>query len=339
MAKTPRQRSTRSKTATKGGTRQRPTLKKKVAATPEAQLTPQAATAVPASRRGLTVLFIGDAARAEFQPTFLRLQQAAAVSLVADVRQACARLTDWTPNLVIVAQSYPGELSPQRLAQLRDVAGSAAIVLAEGPCAAGEGRSGPKFDNLWRIDWHTAPARFAMGLQAVRSGQTPWWELAPDAPVDEPAAATRGGRKATPRAKPVDHEHPRIGVVFSAERECSRLLADLVHEFDLEPLELQRGFGSASDQSLPRLHGVRIALWDLAELPDDADLEAAAARLVESVALAPVLAILQDARPEALAALERGGITGAIARPFDLSLLRWELAQALDAEARSSAIR
>jgi DNA-binding NarL/FixJ family response regulator len=126
----------------------------------------------PSSSR-LRTLWLGDPARVEFAATAevlsresdcirSSLDQAESAGADTPIHHAC--------DLIVVAESFPDELSAFVVARLRSRHPAARWVRVVGPWCDGEVRSASPPPATLRIAWHRAPHWFARQFQRLRAG-------------------------------------------------------------------------------------------------------------------------------------------------------------------------
>lgn len=139
--------------------------------------------------RPMRILYIGNSQTLDFQPARRRLLSAAARSeccLVeeAGITAAITRLTrclheedDLPPDLVLVAQSRPGELAAADLDPLRRLAPLAIVVVILGNWCEGEGRRTSPLPGAVRIPWHRFGPEWSRHQECWRQHRCSAWEL------------------------------------------------------------------------------------------------------------------------------------------------------------------
>jgi hypothetical protein len=115
------------------------------------------------------------------------LRAAANVWRTADAGQASEALVEGriSPDLIVVAQSYPGQFSEPRIARLRQLAPVARVLGVMGSWCEGEMRSGAPWPASARVYWHQWPARGRRELAQFARGRSCAWALPPTATEEE----------------------------------------------------------------------------------------------------------------------------------------------------------
>jgi hypothetical protein len=135
----------------------------------------------------ITVVLVGDTDRAEFREACASLEALGDTTTVPDLDAAAERLIDapLPPDLIVLAQSRPGEFSSPGVDRLRALAPLARMVALLGSWCEGETRSGRPLPGVIRIYWHQWLPRLAQELDRIRCGRCPTWGLPATAGDDE----------------------------------------------------------------------------------------------------------------------------------------------------------
>jgi CheY-like chemotaxis protein len=140
----------------------------------------------------ISVLFVGQAERREFVETRDVLTQAANLGVAPNPEAAEALLAceSFAPEVIVLAEAYPGQFAPAAVDRLRTAAPLARIVALLGSWCEGETRSGRPTPGAIRLYWHQARPRVAQELQHVAAGQVSSWSLPATATEEERLLAT-----------------------------------------------------------------------------------------------------------------------------------------------------
>jgi CheY-like chemotaxis protein len=135
----------------------------------------------------LHMLFIGDGDRAEFREARRSLDALGWVAAFADVKSAMETLVagNTSPDVIVVAQAYPGQLSHAEVDGLRRFAPLARVIALLGSWCEGEMRSGKPLCGVIRIYWHQWPARSGRELRRLLEGRGSAWTLPVTATEEE----------------------------------------------------------------------------------------------------------------------------------------------------------
>ena len=132
------------------------------------------------------VFFLGNSAWPEFQAAVAAIERCADLTVARDVDAAAAAMEAGrtTPDLLVIAQVYPGEFSPDAVDRLRRLAPLAPVVGLLGSWCEGEMRSGQPWPGSARVYWHQWPARCRRELLRIAEGANSVWTL-PATATDE----------------------------------------------------------------------------------------------------------------------------------------------------------
>ncbi len=142
--------------------------------------------------QSISVLFVGQAERREFVEARDTLVSAANVWMTPHLEAAEALLLGeaWTPEVIVLAEAYPGQFAPAAIDRLRSVAPLARVVALLGSWCEGETRTGRPTPGTVRLYWHQARPRVAQELARVAAGEASSWSLPPTATDEERLLAT-----------------------------------------------------------------------------------------------------------------------------------------------------
>ncbi len=121
----------------------------------------------------IQILVIGDIHRTEFRESASCLKRSGVVEIAADVETARAALTQGriAPEVIVVAQSFPGQFSHEAIDRLRRAAPLARILGLMGSWCEGEMRSGRPWPATARLYWHQWPARCRRQFRCLAVGK------------------------------------------------------------------------------------------------------------------------------------------------------------------------
>jgi CheY-like chemotaxis protein len=127
----------------------------------------------------LSILFLGDAKRPEFCEARAGLDRWGAVADFGDAAAAAEALVEnrVSPDVLVVAQAFPGQFSHEAIDRLRRLAPLARVLGLMGSWCEGEMRSGAPWPATVRTYWHQWPARCGRELQSLAAGQSCSWAL------------------------------------------------------------------------------------------------------------------------------------------------------------------
>jgi hypothetical protein len=135
----------------------------------------------------LSILFLGDPHRPEFQQARASLDRWGAVTEFADADTATAALGEGNvaADVIVVAQAFPAQFSHRAIDGLRRAAPLARVLGLMGSWCEGETRSGSPWPATARTYWHQWPARCNRQLHRLATGETCSWALPPTATDEE----------------------------------------------------------------------------------------------------------------------------------------------------------
>ncbi|MDY0165102.1 MAG: response regulator [Thermoguttaceae bacterium] len=259
----------------------------------------------------LSILLLGQTRRNEFRESVATLEHCGRVTTVSCAAEAEELLSrdDFAADLIVAAQSFPGEITGQAVDRLRRLAPVARVVGLLGSWCEGEMRSGEPWPAAVRAYWHQWPDRCAAELERIQSNRPAAWSL--------PATATEEERLLLESSDPLP-----TGAGLIAVRSRSFEMADWLCEACR-----RQGYATVwlDRRRIPRIEGAAAALLDMADAgPDDlAELEALAAQLRP----APVLALMHFPRTQDVRNAARNGAAGVLSKPVQLEDLFSRLAR------------
>ncbi len=267
-----------------------------------------------------SVLLIGDASRPEFDQPCLGLASWGRLEAVEDIQAALPRLAGGrlAPDVIVVAQAYPGQFSCKAIDGLRRAAPLARVVGLMGTWCEGEMRTGNPWPAAVRIYWHQASPRFHRELAELSGARGGSWAL--------PVTAAEEERLLLDAERPV--------------RERPGLIAIHTDRFAMEDwlsAACRRRGGSTAWLRPPRparVEGATAAIYDgpPGHRPSFDELRHLAAMLgrLPSGQPVPILALLDFPRfSEQYQAIEAGAAT-VLSKPVHLDDLYWHLDRLAD---------
>lgn len=271
------------------------------------------------SMNSTSVLFIGDADWPEFRQVHRWLSEEVQLMTVADLAAAVdAILRDsLEPQLIVLAERWPGEFSPAALNRLRRSAPLARISELLGSWCDGTSRSGDKPSGTLRHYWHQWLARLVPEFAKAAAGECPIWGL--------PATATDEERllALVPPPRPsVDRGLLAIRTV------CEESAGSLASAAASEGFSTVRIYGPRT----PHVTGIRATIWVATP-----GAEHEVAELVKWRTIAgdgPIVAVVSFPRIEDCNRLLEAGAAVVVSQPFWLDDLFGQLRGLLDGNRR-----
>ena len=250
-----------------------------------------------------SMLLIGDFEQPEFRAASELLVGRAPLRRALRPEQALAecRAADEFPDLIVLAQSRPGEFDLAALHGLRRWAPLARVIAILGSWCAGETRSGTPLAGVVRLYWHEAPAYLARELERQRSGKSPAWGL--------PVTATEFDSVAPADFEPDTHAARTIAI-HSASSELANWLDRACRAWGYAAIWFQPG-------STPALENTAAVILDAWRL-DDAELAD-----MHAWASVPRMVLLDFPHWEDRQRAIQAGARVVLAKPLRLDDLRW----------------
>ena len=305
----------------------------------------------------LSILLLGDTDRTEFHDARASLDRWAAVHEFAETDAAAAALAraEIVPDVIVVAQAFPGQFSHEAIDGLRRLAPLARILGLMGSWCEGELRSGSPWPATMRAYWHQWPVRCQREFLRLSEGQSGSWALPPTATEEERLLAdvvpfpfgraaqeslpspfgraaggegcrnrsNRFGAASKPALTPTLSQRERgpiIGRGLVVIRSPSLEMADW-----LSAACRRRGLATLWQRapSADRVTGAAAAIFDGSDLAGDeyADLQ----RLAAALKPAPVVALLAFPRAEHHRRALSAGAAAVLSKPLALEDLFWQI--------------
>ncbi len=135
----------------------------------------------------ISILLVGNTDRREFRRSGAVLDELGRVVAAADADSAHAVLAGGriVPDLIVVAQAYPGQFTTESIDRLRRLAPLARVLGLLGSWCEGETRSGEPWPAAIRIYWHQWLPRVATEIADLREGVCSTWALPMTASEEE----------------------------------------------------------------------------------------------------------------------------------------------------------
>ena len=128
---------------------------------------------------GLTILLIDAENRDELVAVRADLAEFGSLTEASDLHAAQRILADGEtlPDLIVLAQSRPGQYAADELHALRSMAPMARVVCLLGSWCEGETRTGTPLPGVIRVYWHQWPVRGRRELALLAAGRSCAWAL------------------------------------------------------------------------------------------------------------------------------------------------------------------
>jgi hypothetical protein len=152
------------------------------------------------------VLLLGDHAHRDFREAVAWLDQHTQLTQAATVTEGLAAIGHGSgtsddpesarsrrvPDVILMAQSRPGQIGPQQVEQLHAASPLSRLVVLAGSWCEGELRSGRPCTGVIRVLWHQWQPRLIPFLQPGSAALPGLWQMPRTASLDERLASTVG---------------------------------------------------------------------------------------------------------------------------------------------------
>jgi len=242
--------------------------------------------------------------------------------LLQDLDRAQRQLADspQSPELIVLAQSRPGEFTDAAIEALGRSAPLTRLWRVAGAWCEGEGRSAPPPAGCTSAYWHQWPARWGRELSRNGRGELASWTL--------PLTASPEERLFAIAAEPLALGSGPI-VVFARHPASAAALVDVCRLGGYEPKLVDAA-------SLPAMHGPArrsagtagkelVILWDAT--PEQIGDPAAVQIVREACGAGPLVAVVGFVRPDDCRLAAAAGVAAVVTKPYLIHDLLWQLAQ------------
>jgi hypothetical protein len=244
------------------------------------------------------VLFVGDDAWPEFAAVHRWLQVHSHLSTAADLSSAHAQIIAAAsdPELIVLAQTWPGEFSGGDVDRLRFLAPQTRLSELLGSYCEGPARTAQPTAGAIRHYWHQWVARLGPEFARRAAGLCPTWSLPLTATDEERLLALPQGAAGRDRG---------LIAVFSRHGQLARALCDACPH---------RGFAGLwiRQRARPYLAGIRAVVWDVPYSPATWSGELAELKSLN----APIVALVSFPREEDIDRLHDAGAAVVVSKPF-----------------------
>ena len=225
------------------------------------------------------------------------------------------------PELIVLAQSRPGEYSAAEIDGLRGLAPLARVWRLLGSWCEGEPRSGQPPSGCTSAYWHQWPARWARERARWQDGQAITWSAPVTTSADERALAAA--------EEPIERGSGLI-VICAQHRETAAALADICQLAGYQTQIVRAGQSG-------EFFGASAIVWDTAaELIGDASAIRTVRASVQGPDL-PLVAVVTFPRAEDVLRATEAGVAAVVSKPFLVQDLWSHLAHWTSAPDRAGA--
>lgn len=284
------------------------------------------------------VLLVGDDAHRDFREAVAWLEQHTELTLAATVTDGLAAMEQTAaaeseegggdgptvgrliPDVMIVAQSRPGQISPQQIERLHAASPLSRLVTLVGSWCEGELRSGRPCTGVIRILWHQWQPRLVPFLQPGSAPVPGTWRMPRTASLDEQFAATVG---------PVWPRREGLVAIHAGARETFLALSDACHAGGYATVwYAQEQAVAASGVVAALADGVSCDFREVCWLR----------HVVQRHRPAPVIALLDFVRRQDYELAKAEGVSAVLAKPFLVYDLLWHLDNSIALSTRREAL-
>lgn len=272
----------------------------------------------------LCMLFVGDGDRCEFRAILSNLRADMRMILAADLGRALQAVDTlgasdgaaW-PDLVLLAQSRPGEYADPSLNALKMHLPLARFLFLLGSWCEGESRTGHPWPGAERIYWYDWPARWSIQRMQVAAGRCPVWGL--------PETATGEERLLWTAEAPIPAAVGDI-IVHGRCQETMDAISDACHRrgYRAQPYSTRAIAAGTQVEAMGRPGKQPLAaIWEGTQC--DASESRQLARFARLVGSPPVIALLDFPRAEDAARAHASGAARIVSKPYLLEELFWHI--------------
>ena len=271
----------------------------------------------------LSILLVGDTDRTEFDDARVSMERWSAVHRLTDVDAAAAAIEAGriVPDVIVVAQAFPGQFSHESMERLRRLAPLARVLGLMGSWCEGEMRSGQPWLAL-RNYWYQWPARCRRELQQLAEGHGGMWALPPTATEEERLLADANVLNGHgPHPSPLPKGEGTCGLV--AIRSPSVEMADW-----LSAACRRQGYATVRQREpfSARVEGATAAIFDAVDL-SDAECDELK-RWADALGPAPVIVLKTFPRIEHRHRVLAAGAAALLSKPVTVEDLFWQIEMA-----------
>lgn len=259
------------------------------------------------------VLLLGSTDRPEFVEARKVLESLAQVISVPDFDAAASVSADGEPavDLIVLAQTYPGQFPAEAIERLVRQAPLARVVVLVGSWCEGETRSGRPWPGAVRVCWHQWPPRCHQELSRLLEGLCGSWSLPPTAAEEERFMALADA--------PLPRRRGLIAI-HSESAEAQQWLCKACSRAGYSTIVL------APAPAATALGGITAAIFDALDCRGE-ELDELR-RVVATLRPAPVIVLMSFPRVEDRDRVLAAGAAAVLSKPLVLEDLFWLLERA-----------
>lgn len=257
----------------------------------------------------ISILLVGDTDRPEFIQARATLKGLGRVVGAADAQAAAAALAEaeHTPDLIVLAQAFPGQFSHNAVNRLRRLAPLARVIGLLGSWCEGETRTGQPWPATIRLYWHQWSPRAEREIAQLRDGACSTWAL--------PVTVSEEERLLRSADQPLA---PREGLIAI----CT---ADFEMQDWLSSACKQRGYSAVwlRPEQPRRVEGAAAAIFDCHQCRGE-ELRSLG-QLAATLGPVPIIALLSFPRTDDRDRALEGGASAVLSKPLLVDDLFWEI--------------
>jgi len=215
------------------------------------------------------------------------------------------------PELIVIAQSRPGEVGQDAVQQLQRRSPLAGAVALLGSWCEGESRTGRPWPGVARLYWYEFPAWWRRQLALRASGRCPDWARPGEWEIGSRIADYRSIASAIRNSPSTSRDLPSGVIVLSVPtRDTREALSDILCEAGFATVWQRNG------QPECDVHGAAAGIWDGGQLDErEADGLAIFCRKLSRDA-APVIALLDFPRRDRVQRARELGAAAVLGKPW-----------------------
>jgi len=257
----------------------------------------------------ISILLVGSTDRAEFREARAVLDGLGRVVVAAEIKSATCALASGVvvPDVIVVAQSYPGQFPPEVVDRLRRLAPLARLLGLLGSWCEGETRTGQPWPAAIRIYWHEWLPRVEPEFALLREGECSTLAL-PVTAGEEERLLLLADRPLTRREGLVAVSTPQLEMYGWLATACAR------HGYSSVWLQPHRAV---------RVEGAIAAIFDAGECRGE-EIESLA-DLAVALGPAPIIALLDFPRVEDRSRALAAGARAVLSKPVLIGDLFWQI--------------
>jgi len=266
-------------------------------------------SAVHRKSQRVQLLLLGDLADEASPRGLLPLSDTLHVESAADLEAAEALLAAGAlaPDVILLCESRPGEVSPEAIERMRQLAPLARMWRVLGSWNEGELRSGRPPTGCTRVYWHQFAPRLGQELERAARGEVPTWAQPLTATAEETVGQV---------VHSAGEDRSGLVVIVASQAETAAALAATLR---------RRGYATLLVNESQQWQAAKATavIWDTA--PDRLARSEFVRHLRASAAGAPLVALVTFPRVEDVRRARESGIGAVLSKPYQIGDLFWQI--------------